>query len=81
MCTGNFKIDTSLRAGSEKIVTFLCSATGPFQKAMSRRHLLVILGMLVILQGQGLFKGVQSAGQVQYSNRTKMGKSGSLQSN
>lgn len=36
---------------------------------------MVTLGMLVILQGQGLFKRAQLAGQqVQYPDRTKMGK-------
>lgn len=66
----------SLRAGSEKLVTFPCSSAGPFQKATSSRHLLITLGVLVILQGQGLFKSAQLAWQeVQYSNRTKMGKS------
>lgn len=76
MCMNNFKTDVSLRAGSEKLVTFPCSAAGPFQKATSSRHLLVTPGMLVILQGQGLFKRAELAWQeVQYCNGTKTGKS------
>jgi len=75
VCTRNFKINTSLRAESEKLDTFLCSSAGLFQKATSGRHLLATLGMLVILQRQGLFERVQLARQqVQCSDRPKMGK-------